>query len=287
MVMITNPAKTVLHGIDQAGSLANRPNNAPDGFAYYVQDLARLIIRDARHQTWVPADSRALMSPIGNFAVDHFRETLDVSTDGWNAFGGSDPQALAPVQVAGTDGVGQLSMTSGNVDGTAPAVDGSILDHSLSWLVSEGVSQLRCRYQIDVITAAYFFIGFTDVLAATTPEAAVTLSSTTFTTDATDACGFMFDTDATSDNIWCTGVAGGTDAVHVDSAIAPVAATDMDLAIDLLADGSAKFWINGVLIATIAACAATTAALTPVLHVEPRTTSSRILLPTFFSCDQK
>ncbi len=285
MVMIANPAKTVRHGIDESGSLENRPNNAPDGFPYYVQDLARQIVRDARHQIWIPTDSRVLHDVSKNFVVDHFRETLD--TAAWNAFGGSDPQALAPVTQLGTDGIGQLKLTAGNVGAGDPAVDASILDLGLNWLVSDGLSQIRMRFQIDVITAAYFFIGFTDVLAGTTPEEPINLATATFTSAATDACGFMFDTDATSDNIWATGVAGGVDVAHVDTAIAPVAATDIDLAIDLDAAGQAKFWINGVLKATIAACAATTAALTPVIVVNSRTTASRIGLADFLSCDQK
>lgn len=198
----------------------------------------------------------------------------DVLKDQWSGAKGSDGDGVVPTIVAGSQ-TGKVRLTSGN-DGTDGA-DLCILTHALNWKANQGGLTMVCRFQISAITAAYFFVGFTDVLATTTVEAPATLSGTSYTTAASDACGLMFDTAATTDTIRAVGVAADVDATHVDTSIAPVAATDLVVRIDLSTAGVMTAYINGTLVATVAGAVTPTVLLTPVVAVSQRATTARTL----------
>lgn len=152
------------------------------------------------------------------------------------------------------------------------AVSGVQLQRGLDWKANQGGVFVEARFKTSIITNISYFFGFTDQVAAL--EAPVTLSTTTFTTNATDACGFLFDTAATTDTIRLVGVANDVDATMQDTSVAPVADTYQVLRVELSTAGVATFYRNGIQVGTAMSGAVTaTVALTPTIAGFNRTTS--------------
>lgn len=169
----------------------------------------------------------------------------DVIRDQWTIAAGSD----SPAAGALTEAVnGKLRLTTGNSNASL-AADGVQVTSFLNWNTANGL-EFECVLQVDVITNLQLFVGFTDQRASL--EMPFTLSGTTYTSVATDGFGFLFDTAATTDTIRCVGVANDVDVTHVDSGVAYVAATDKKLRISVGRNNTAKFYIDDVLVATIA-----------------------------------
>lgn len=196
----------------------------------------------------------------------------DVLADQWSAAEGNDAQAIIATIDAQAGGV--VRMTTG--DTAVIAESAQSLTHGLNWKANQGGLYMYTRFKpITAVTTVSYFVGFTDVLATTTLEAPMSLSGTTLTTTATDAVGFLFDTDATNDTWHCQGVKNDTDTALTNTGIAPAADTWVDLEIKVDSTGGATFFINGALVATVANCVTATVALTPVVFAMARTTSSR------------
>jgi hypothetical protein len=126
----------------------------------------------------------------------------------------------------------------------------------------------------------------TDTLATTTLEIPIksAASANTLTSNSSNGFGFMFDTSMTDDTWWLTGVKADTDATHVNSTIAPVAATFQTLRIECDASGNATFFINRNRVGYVANAVTATTALTPVLSVMSRTTTSPTLDADYVYC---
>ena len=196
----------------------------------------------------------------------------DVIADQWSAAEGNDAQAIIATINADVNGV--VRMTTG--DTTTVSESAQSLTHALNWKANQGGLYMGCRFKpVTSVADVAYFVGFTDVLATTTLEEPITLSGTTLTTNATDAVGFVFDTAATNDTWHCQGVANGTDTALTNSTIAPTADTYQDLEIFVDTSGGATFYINGALVATVAACVTATVALTPAVVAMARTTTSK------------
>lgn len=184
----------------------------------------------------------------------------DVIADQWNVAVGTDTLPPSAAILAGGIG-GQLKMIGGN-DGTIGA-DLVMLTQALQWQASNGGLAIEARFNMDRITTAYCFFGFTDLV---TVEAPITVSGTTYTTNASDAVGFLFHTAATTDTWHLTGVAANTDATAQVLTTAPAANTFATYRVELSATGVATFFINGVQVGTAMSGAVTAATdLTPVL----------------------
>ena len=195
----------------------------------------------------------------------------DVLEDAWSGAKGSDAQAVVPTITPAAGG--WVRLTSGDTATTAESE--SSLTHGLNWKANQGglVFETRVKPVSSVANVAYF-IGLTDVLATTTLEEPVTLSGTTFTANADDAVGFVFDTAATTDVFYCIGVKATTKTAATATS-APVADTAVTLRIELSVAGTASFYVDGTLVATIADAVTATVALTPVIEVMARTTTSK------------
>lgn len=196
----------------------------------------------------------------------------DVIADQWSAAKGSDNEAV--IAAINAQANGAIRLTSG--DTTTVAESLSSLTHGLNWKAANGnlVFEAKVTPVSSVANVAYF-IGFTDVLATTTLEEPASLSGTTYTTTATDAVGFLFDTAATTDTWRAVGVANDVDATHVNTGTAPTADTAETFRIEIDVAGTASFFRNGVKVATVAAAVTPSVALTPVITVMARTTTSK------------
>lgn len=208
----------------------------------------------------------------------------DVIADQWSAAKGSDGQAVIAAVVAGESG-GAVAQTTG--DTTVVAESCVSLTHGLNYKAANGDLVFEARVKIDAITTVQQFIGLTDVLATTTLEQPFTINGTTVTSTATDAVGFLFDTDATTDVWHLVGVANDVDATRIQTSIAPVAGTYAKFRIELSAAGVAKFYINDVLVGTMSAAVTASVALTPVVEAMARTTASRVQTVDYVFCSQK
>lgn len=193
----------------------------------------------------------------------------DVIADEWSAAKGNDAQTvIATIQSAIS---GAVRLTAG--DTVVVSESASALTHALNWKAANGglIMEAKVTPVTSVANVAYF-VGFSDVLATTTLEEPITLSGTTYTTNATDAVGFVFDTAATTDVWYGMGVANDVDATAVTCS-APTADTAQVLRVELSSAGVASFYIDGVLQGTASGAVTTSVALTPIVVVMARTTT--------------
>jgi hypothetical protein len=123
--------------------------------------------------------------------------------------------------------------------------DSARVSFPLNWNPSHGLCVMEARVtQVTDNEGRGIFIGWTD--DATTEENPISLSGTTFTTTASNAVGFVFDTDATTDVIYCKGVKSDTDSATITTAKTLAAAGTWQtfrVAVDV--EGNAVFSING------------------------------------------
>lgn len=183
----------------------------------------------------------------GSTNVGFFDDFLgDVIQDPWTSAAGSDsPAAVAAIS---EDIGGKVRITTGDSNASL-AADGVQLTSFLNWKTANGLL-FEAKVKVSAITNVQLFVGLTDQRSSI--EMPATLSGTTYTTVATDAVGFLFDTTATTDTIRAVGVANDVDATHVDTGLAYVADTYKVLRIVVDRNQNAYFYIDGTLVATVA-----------------------------------
>lgn len=196
---------------------------------------------------------------------DDFESGLN--TGRWLLTEGTDSATSAAAILAGGIG-GVLRMTTGDA-GTGIAADGNQLtQNQLMWQASNGNLVMEAKVKLSAITTCYAFVGFTDQVAALEAPVISAASANTITTNASDAVGFMFDTNMSTDDWWLVGVAGNTDATHQDTTYAPVADTYETFRVELTTGGAARFFRNGLQVGTQMSGAITAATdLTPCIFV--------------------
>lgn len=168
----------------------------------------------------------------------------------WILNSGTDPQAIDPAISAAERGV--LLMTTGDDDGTT-AVDATQLIAHIPVQADSGGLVFECRLHINTaITNVSIFAGLTDV---TTLEEAFSNAADVITSNADDACGFLYDTSATTDEWWMCAVDSTVDdAGNATLGTAPVADTYQVLRMEVSADGATiNFYIDGTLEDTLSA----------------------------------
>lgn len=193
---------------------------------------------------------------------------------------GTDAEAADPAQDTTQMG-GVWQLVTGDVDGTF-ASDGSQLvwttDAPVQLDATGGVTVVEARVRINsAITNVSVFFGLTDNTALEEP---FSNSADTITSNATDGAGFLYDTDATTDQWWGVAVDSDTDDTgNAALGIAPTADTWQILRMELSSDGATvTFFIDGtqylqltgaagcgpdvVLYPTITACSTTTTSKT-------------------------
>lgn len=207
----------------------------------------------------------ALHSPL---RVSYFDDFVgDVIADQYNLLEGTDSATTDAAILAGGIG-GVLRLTTGDA-GTGIAADHVQVTQALQWQASNGNLVFQSRLKLGTITNVWAYVGFTDL--ATSLEAPATLSATTFTTNASDAVGFMFDTTATVDTWRMIGVKADTDAMTDTTSkfatdTAPVADTYATFRIEIDTSGNATFFYNGSQVGRLANAVTPGADLTPTLN---------------------
>lgn len=173
---------------------------------------------------------------------------------------------------------GRLSITTASDEGATSANVSSIGLGALDWRADTGGQVVEARLQINDVSNVQVFVGFTDA-APSTVEAPISMTAADIDSDATDAAGILFDTDATSDFWTCGGVKAGTDTAPTQNAAAPSAATYYTLRVEISAAGAVTCYVDGVAVGAAVANAITaTVATTPIVVAQNRTTAARVVL---------
>lgn len=279
-------SRAVHQGVALSGTFAARPKNAHDGAMYYATDLDRLLFCDSSLKAWFPVDGGTLYVSGQKYLTDLFR--LPALDAGYDADIGTDAtDGDAPV-IATTDGEGSVVFVSGN-DGTGVEADGSALARALIWEMEEAAraTVVAARLKISAITNVELFIGLTDVLPSTTLEMPFDFTDgTTIQNTATDACGFLFDTTATTDSIRLVGSKNGTAGTSVDSGSAPVAATYHDYVMVVDVNGDAYFFFDGTYEGVVEDAISVGVDVSPIVIINATTTSSRTANLRRLACHQ-
>ena len=217
-------------------------------------------IGDQTSSNYVQFDFRGEASLVGSarfnarncFEIydDFIQQTLTEADTPWILNSGTDPQAIDPAISAAECGV--LLMTTGDDDGTT-AVDATQIVGHIPVQADSGGLVFETRLHINTaITNVSIFAGLTDV---TTLEEPFSNAADVLTSNADDACGFLYDTSATTDEWWMTAVDGGVDDSGCATlGTAPVADVYQKLRMEVSADGATiNFYIDGTLEDTLSA----------------------------------
>lgn len=196
--------------------------------------------------------------------------------DTWSTTAGSGTGTEVATTVANSL-CGEVTMKSSTDDGANSANTTLITGINLGWKANQGGLMMEARLKVDAVTAVAIFVGFTDTIS-TTVELPIFMNAGDIDSDATDACGVVFDTDATTDQWVQGGVKANTDTTPVYSGSAPVAATYVIVRVEVSSAGAVQGFINGKAIGDPVANAVTvTTALTPCVAVSSRSAAQRIM----------
>lgn len=165
--------------------------------------------------------------------------------------------------------------------------DGARISSGLQWKAASGLAIMEARItQVTALLTRGFFIGFTD--DATTEEIPISVSGVTYTGNAANSCGFVFDTTNATDgsSIYCVGSKASVCTAGTDSnkAIAAVGTWQVfRVAVDV--DGNMVCWIDGVEVARIANAITASTAITPTVMIYTRSAAAKTMDVDYLYCE--
>lgn len=208
------------------------------------------IMEDFCGPEWIVAETAAT-GALGPFRV--IGQGVGTNTDSGVTVNESDPSL---------SGVGRLTATDEDNHATG-------LSTALCFDVGKmGPIILETRVQFSDLNTKEFFFGLSDVNTDTTIlEGGIvgiaTTAATTIAYTASDVCGFLLSSEATDDEDWHAVYTGGTAA-----AVTTSGSLDLDddavagewqvLRLEVDPDGTARWYIDGVLLKTLAGAVSTT-----------------------------
>jgi len=141
-----------------------------------------------------------------------------------------------------------------------------------------GTMSLEARVEMSALTTRRVFVGFSGTVA----DAQSTIcsgSTATITLTESNLCGFLYDSSLTTDIEWHTVYNGGsttgeTTSTNINSGVTPVAAQMDVLRVEIDNNGTARWYINGVLEKTLAGAVSTTAVFGACVGVVSTTTTA-------------
>ena len=136
---------------------------------------------------------------------------------------------------------------------------------------------IECRVQFPDLDTKAFYFGLTDVNDDTTILEGNNLvaASGTLTLSASDLCGFLIDAEATDDEDWIMVYNGGTTTGettidNIDADNDAVAGEYDILRLEVAINGTARWYINGVLKQTVTGAVSTSTDLAVIAMIEAR-----------------
>ena len=136
---------------------------------------------------------------------------------------------------------------------------------------------IECRVQFPDLDTKAFYFGLTDVNDDTTILEGNNLvaSGTSLTLSASDLCGFLIDAEATDDEDWIMVYNGGTTSgettiANIDADNDAVAGEWDVLRLEVSINGTARWYVNGVLKQTVTGAVSTSTDLAVLAMIEAR-----------------
>lgn len=192
--------------------------------------------------------------------------------------GGSENSGTAAIVVAKNGGV--VGLITGATSGNR-----SQITTGLNYLPSDGSIIGRFRVKsVTAITDRAIFVGFTDTVSTEMP---IEISGTTITSTATDAVGFVYDTDATTDIWYFLAVKTDTDSAalvpvpNFFTGKLPVADVWQNFSVEITPDGDAiGSFATGdkrglIEVARIENAVSPSVLLTPIVIAETRASAAK------------
>ena len=136
---------------------------------------------------------------------------------------------------------------------------------------------IECRVQFPDLDTKAFYFGLTDVNGDTAILEGENLvaSGTSLTLSASDLCGFLIDAEATDDEDWIMVYNGGTTSgettiANIDADNDAVAGEWDVLRLEVSINGTARWYVNGVLKQTVTGAVSTSTDLAVLAMIEAR-----------------
>ena len=213
-------------------------------------------------------------------------EDIVAATAATRSFGGSGLRVLGQgiaetdsgitvLESDGLNGVGVFTTTNEDAHSCGVAT-GTVFDVAkMAPIVAE------CRVQFADLDTKAFYFGFTDVNTDTTilEGNQLVAASGTLTLSASDLCGFLLDAEATDDEDWIMAYNGGTTTgettiANIDANDDAVAGEFQILRLEIAPNGTARWYIDGVLKQTKTGAVSTTTDLALLAMIEARAASN-------------
>ena len=213
-------------------------------------------------------------------------EDIVAATAATRSFGGSGLRVLGQgiaetdsgitvLESDGLNGVGVFTTTNEDAHSCGVAT-GTVFDVAkMAPIVAE------CRVQFADLDTKAFYFGFTDVNTDTTilEGNQLVAASGTLTLSASDLCGFLLDAEATDDEDWIMAYNGGTttgetSAPNIDANDDAVAGEFQILRLEIAPNGTARWYVDGVLKQTKTGAVSTTTDLALLAMIEARAASN-------------
>ena len=213
-------------------------------------------------------------------------EDIVAATAATRSFGGSGLRVLGQgiaetdsgitvLESDGLNGVGVFTTTNEDAHSCGVAT-GTVFDVAkMAPIVAE------CRVQFADLDTKAFYFGFTDVNTDTTilEGNQLVAASGTLTLSASDLCGFLLDAEATDDEDWIMAYNGGTTTRettigNIDADDDAVAGEFQILRLEIAPNGTARWYVDGVLKQTKTGAVSTTTDLALLAMIEARAASN-------------
>ena len=209
-------------------------------------------------------------------------EDIVANTAATRTFGGSGLRVLGQ-GIAETDSGITVGETDAN-NGVGILTTTDEANHSCGVATSQGfvVGKMgtivaECRVQFPDLDTKEFYFGLTDenVDAENLEGSTIHGASTTITLTAANLCGFLLSAELTDDEDWHMVYNGGTttgetDSTNIDADVDAVAAEYDIIRVEVAINGTARWYINGVLKQTVENAVSTTAELAVIAMVEAK-----------------
>ena len=212
-------------------------------------------------------------------------EDIVAATAASRAFGGSGlrvigqgiAEADSGVTVGESDGLNGVGiLTTTNEDAHSVGLTtGKVFDVGKMAPIN-----IECRVQFPDLDTKAFYFGLTDVNDDTSILEGNNLvaASGTLTLSASDLCGFLIDAEATDDEDWIMLYNGGTTSgettiASIDADNDAVAAEWDILRLEVSINGTARWYVNGVLKQTVTGAVSTSTDLAVMAMIETRAAS--------------
>ena len=213
-------------------------------------------------------------------------EDIVAATAATRAFGGSGlrvigqgiAEADSGITVGESDGLNGVGiLTTTNEDAHSVGLTtGKVFDVGKMAPIN-----IECRVQFPDLDTKAFYFGLTDVNGDTAILEGENLvaASGTLTLSASDLCGFLIDAEATDDEDWIMVYNGGTTTgettiASIDADNDAVAAEWDILRLEVSINGTARWYVNGVLKQTVTGAVSTSTDLAVLAMIETRAASN-------------